>query len=89
MDPNFISALVATLLTCFLLIATMSAGLVQVVLEKRSHKIINVFIIAFLSGSLMLSMFVLMYPASQKAPDISDISKMDVPSTLFNEPTHK
>lgn len=89
MADNFIGALVATVLTCVLLLALMTAGLAQVALENKRYKVINSFIIAFLSVGLLFSLIVLMYPVSQSGPDINDMSRMDVPSTLFVDPETK
>lgn len=89
MENNFASVLIATILTCVLLIALMTASLVQVVLERKKHKFINAFIIALLAVSLLLSLIVLMYPASQSGPNPADLSRVDVPSTIFVDPETK
>lgn len=89
MENNFISALLATVLTVVLLLSLMSASLVQVALETKKYKIINGFIIAALAVALFFSLGWLMYPASQRGPQPNDITRMDVPSDLLGEPTSK
>lgn len=83
MVNGFWSSLIATILTCVLLLSLMSAGLVQVVLEKKKHLIINSFIIAGLAAGLAFSLIVLMYPAGQAPTELEDLSRVDVPSTIF------
>lgn len=85
MDNGFWSSLIATILTCVLILALMSAGLVQVVLEKKKYRFINIAIIGVLFVSLVLSLVTLMYPAGQTGPELEEISEVPVPSNLFVE----
>lgn len=85
MDNGFWSSLIATVLTCFLILALMSAGLVQVVLEKKRHRLLNIGIIGVLTVGLALSLFTLMQPTGQTSADIEEINQMPIPSNLFVE----
>lgn len=85
MDNGFWTSLIATILTCVLILALMSAGLVQVVLEKKKYRLINLAIIGLLTVGLMLSLFTLMYPAGQSGANIEEINQIPVPSNIFVE----
>lgn len=87
MDNGFWTNLIATILTCVFLLALMSAGLVQVVLEKKKYRLINSAVIFILTVGLMLSLFTLMYPASQSEANMEEINQIPVPSNLFVEET--
>lgn len=85
MGNDFISVLLTTVLTCFFLLASMSAALVHISLEKRRHRIINGFLIAALVSGLSFSMYFTMFPSQQKVPQVEDLSRIDVPSSVLTD----
>lgn len=84
MVSGFWGALIATGLTCVFLLGAMSAGLVQVVLEKRKHRIINGLVIIALLGGLSVSMYAVMFPNPQKVPEVNNLSRVDIPESLLS-----
>lgn len=89
MVSGFWGALIATGLTCVFLLGTMSAALVQVVLEKKKQRIINGFVILALLGGLSVSMYAVMFPNPQKVPEVNNLSRVDVPESLLSSESPK
>lgn len=89
MVSGFWGSLIATGLTCIFLLGAMSASLIQVVLEKKKHRIINGFVILALLGGLSVSMYAVMFPNPQVTPEVNNLSRLDVPESLLSSDPSK
>lgn len=82
MNENVIIALLGVAGTCFFLVASMTAALLQTTLEKKRYKFLNSLAIIASVVLLFLSMGLLI-PAQDDINNINDITRIEVPSTLF------